>query len=183
MASLPTIGGSAGTWGTELNNFLLVGHSAGGVPNYKGLPAQVVYSKYTNYLLCNSTIPSSSAPTYGGGGTLVMQAAITPKAIGNIIKVDAVVQYGMNGYGTSVCAALFKNAAGKALACGWGGGSTLHYGTIVITYYTTAPSLSEITYMVKLGSASSVTVGFNGTTGTLYGETLTSSITVTEIWN
>lgn len=33
MATLPTVGGDEGTWGTELNTYIRIGHNADGTHN------------------------------------------------------------------------------------------------------------------------------------------------------
>src|SRR6187431_969536 len=46
MAGLPTVGGDVGTWGTELNEFLLVGHNADGT-NIGSDPVQTAFGTPT----------------------------------------------------------------------------------------------------------------------------------------
>jgi len=53
MASLPTVGGSAGTWGTLLNEFLGVGHTSTGITKVNAVYANT-------YLGTNQSIPTGT---------------------------------------------------------------------------------------------------------------------------
>jgi len=71
MAALPTVGASSGTWGTELNAWLLVGHNADGTTSGgSGTGSEIGYDQITTAVDVAST-------TQATGTTIISCAAHT----------------------------------------------------------------------------------------------------------
>lgn len=86
MANLPTVGGSAGTWGTELNTFLLVSHNPDGT--LKDVVANARTSSYTLALSDSGNVVEMNST---GANTLTVPPnSSVPFPIGTMIGVDQI---------------------------------------------------------------------------------------------
>ena len=113
-------------------------------------------------------------------GTEFMTLAITPTASTSKLFIQVV----LNGSGTNtgdMITALFVGTTADALA------TAVDYdvarGQMIINYYMTANTTSELTFRVRAGRSSTQDFYFNGyhDSNPLFGGTLMSSITITEI--
>lgn len=136
MATLPTPGGDIGTWGTELNDFLLVGHDSAG----KNLTRELAYAQFTSSVTVNATssaspndVVSSGALTYDGS-TRVCIEFFAP-----------IVGTGATG-GSAVTVALWDaSSEGPRLATRQGASQQ---GPIYARFFLT-PSAASHTYRVR----------------------------------
>lgn len=117
-------------------------------------------------------------------GDEVMTLAITPLSASHRLIIEVVVFASHNVAGNNlICAALFRDAVGNALAVA---GSDLQHAerpiTISFRHIMTSPGTAAITFRVRIGGDSSGTVRFNGRSGArLYGGVAVSSIVIKEI--
>lgn len=87
MPSLPTVGGSSGTWGDELNAWLLVAHKADGT--LKDLTANLRTASYTLVLTDAGLVVEMNV---AGANTLTIPPnSSVPFPIGTVIEI---LQYG-----------------------------------------------------------------------------------------
>jgi hypothetical protein len=124
----------------------------------------------------DDTIPQISE------GDEYMTLAITPKSASNKLKIDVVCQVGNASFAGRVVAALFQDSTAGALAAmPVYLASATDLKEIAFTHYMTAGTVSATTFKVRIGS-DGITITFNGVSaGRLFGGSLASSITITEI--
>lgn len=132
----------------------------------------------TTVMVKDDTIPQNSE------GDEYMSLSITPKDATNKLKIDIVIFLASGDVQTFI-AALFQDSTVTALAVG-----AQHHSSnnvlipINFTYYMTAGTTSATTFKVRAGVDKAGTTTFNGLSSSrLFGGTLASSITITEIQN
>lgn len=123
----------------------------------------------------DDTIPQS------GEGVQFMSRAITPKSATSLLQID-VVFFGAGSTQAVLVAALFKDSETDARAVG---PVTVpgdnHLVAIGFTYFMTSGSTSAMTFKVRAYPTVG-TMTFNGVAGVpLFGGTIASSITITEL--
>lgn len=130
-----------------------------------------------------TTIPLDDTIPQITEGTEFMTLAITPTSASNILHIDVVFN-GSNSTGAgTLIVALFQGATADALACAaqvMANSSVLTH--VRFSHRLTAGSTSATTFRVRAGFSTAATVTFNGATGArLFGGTMASSITITEL--
>ena len=129
-----------------------------------------------------TAIPADNTIPQNTEGDEYMTRSITPNNASNKLKIDVVV-LGSSSGDNFIISALFQDSTANALAIGISGGSVGNRMGCVFTHYMTAGTTSSTTFKVRAGTGGGGgTFTFNGTGGSaLYGGTLASSITITEI--
>lgn len=205
MATRPTVGGSDGTWGTELNAHLDISLDADGkvddgasqttsaaptadaeLANKKYTDAhgmvQVVNTQSGAVSTGTTAIPNDDTIPQKTEGDEYMTRAITPTSATNKLLIEVVVNCSNSALQTMI-AALFQDTTAGALAV------VAHYEatatalvTLKLTHYMTSGTTNETTFKVRVGGSVSGTTTFNGTGGARkFGGVIASSITITEI--
>ncbi len=116
------------------------------------------------------------------GGTEFLTQAITPRASGNVLQIDALLNLSNSvGAGTMI-AALFRDSGADALAVApMVMANSAVMTQVRISHRVTAGSTSATTFRVRAGFSTAATVTLNGTLGSRqFGGALISSLFVTE---
>lgn len=147
-----------------------------------GSVVQVQQTDYSALATGTTTIPYDDTEPQNTEGTEVLSQSITPKAIGNILLVEANLFVSHSAVG-EVIAALFQDSAASAVAV-----SSVYCATATqrvslnIRYKVAATSTSATTFKVRIGPDQAATVTLNGFSGARkFGTTIKSSIKVTEV--
>jgi hypothetical protein len=143
---------------------------------------QVVSASWTNQTVCNTAVTGTVVPPYAAANQLV-SLSITPKFASSRLVFNATVSGNSDNAGY---AALYitKATAGNALA------TTVRYvagenhtGSQSIQYVITNSSTAPTSYQLSAGMNGGTIWTNNGGAGAvgLYGDTVTSSFTITEL--
>ena len=155
---------------------------AGVHPIPSGCVVQVVNDQTGAVATGTAIIPVDDTTPQKTEGTEWLTLTITPKGSGNFIYVDVILS-ASPAIANFITVALFKDSDSNAVASipdYVNGGTWLTQ--LQIKYKMTAGSTSPITFKVRYGPRDSDTVTINGRLGSrLYGGTLLSSITITEV--
>jgi len=128
-------------------------------------------------------IPVDNSIPQNTEGDEYMSLAITPKKIGNILKVDVVINLGATISDPIITAALFRDSIANALTAHIISNSQMDNssGTLSFSYFLTLASISTTTFKVRAGDGTAGTITFNGAAGVGdFGGAGLSSITITE---
>lgn len=131
----------------------------------------------TTLIPLDDTIPQNTE------GDQYMSLAITPKSATSILEIEVVVNVAQSGGVNNVIVALFQDSTAGALASNWSyrpvaGGSD----PLSLSYRMTSGTTSATTFKVRAGGQSAATYTLNGSASArLFGGTLFSSITITEV--
>jgi hypothetical protein len=144
------------------------------------------YHRETSKTGTSSTMPAASGVPTTSDGKEFMTMNYTPKASGNILKVEVVLAYEIpktgaaDGGGTVATAALFVGGGSNAvMAASDGTDHGTNQGTIHFTYFMTTSGTSAIAFAVRAGpSDGSPFQLFNNND---FGSAAATSICVTEI--
>lgn len=128
----------------------------------------VIQTKYTNtsavFTSAVSMINDDSIPQSSEGSEL-LTVSITPKKVGNILKVSAHIYATNSSSVNNVIAAIFKNNLTDAVS------ANIFYianagngGVLPLLHFETVTSTANITFKVRIG-ATAGTVTVNGTVG------------------
>jgi len=153
-------------------------------PYERGNSVQVVYTESVTFIDCNTVMPCDDTKPQITEGDEVMTRTITPRFANSRLRVDVVVQYGIQDNNQFCMAALFETSihVTDAIACGLGGVTNYrNNASVVFTKWIDDPGLAELTFRVRLGIAAGTGVGFNGHATRLGGGSCVSSIVITEI--
>lgn len=165
-------GSGSGSWTTLDHSTLPAGCVVG-----------VSATNYSTYTSTSSNIPLDDTIPQNTEGIQIMSVAHTPKASGNLLKIDVVVHCTSTGTAGYPVAALFKDSVANALMAGVTIAATsAALDQIAFTHYMTAGTTSAITFKVRVGADNSGhTTYVNGVGGgRWFGGTLTSTLVVTE---
>lgn len=129
-----------------------------------------------------TTVPIDDTIPQNTEGDQYMSLAITPKATGNILKIEVTI-FACHSVGAGhITTALFQDSTANALAAGTH--ITPAVGAFISTKFThtmSAGTTSSTTFKVRIGSNAAGTTTFNGATGARFlGGVLASSIIITE---
>lgn len=128
-------------------------------------------------------IPLDDSIPQNTEGDQYMSLAITPKSATSILEIEVVVNMAQSGGVNNVIVALFQDSTASALASNWSyrpvaGGSD----PLSLSYRMTSGTTSATTFKVRAGGQSAATYTLNGSASArLFGGTLFSSITITEV--
>lgn len=169
---------------------VLTSNGAGAEPTMESLPAagkvvQVVYVQDGDVATGTTIIPKDDTIPQQTEGDQYMTLSITPTSASNILKIDVLVA-AVNSTSTSdsITAALFQDSTSDCLASALGGRyfQSGRDTQIYLSHHMIAGTSSPTTFKVRVGADNSGTTTFNGGGGTrIYGGTLASGITITEI--
>lgn len=147
-----------------------------------GMVLQVQETDYSAVQTGTTTIPYDDTEPQNTEGTEVMSQAITPKAIGNMLHVEATI-FMSNSVAGELIAALFQDSAASAVAV-----SSVYQAIATgrvrlhLLYKVAATSTSATTFKIRIGGDTAGTVTLNGFSGSRkWGATVKSSIKVTEV--
>jgi hypothetical protein len=168
---------NSGTGGT------LGANTVGNTQVASGVVVQVVETDYSNTTTGTTIIPADNTVPQNTEGDQYMSQAITPKASGNILIVEADIMGALNlTSGNSWAAALFQDSTANALAAKMftvSGGN--YVSSIHLRAKVVASSTSATTFKVRAGAVVTGTFTFNGAGGAaLFGGIVSSSIKITE---
>lgn len=182
MAGLPTTGGSAGKWGTELNEFLEVEHNADGTHHIDGCCVQRVGNISTAVQTTSTQIPFDDTVPQITEGKEVITQAITPTSATNYLIIDVIVVCGASLASRDVTVALFQDSTANALAAtGIAAPNSSGIMTIPLRYTMAAGTTSSTTFRVRVGQGAVGTLTFNGqNSARIYGGVCASSIFIRE---
>lgn len=132
----------------------------------------------TTIIPSDNTIPQNTE----GTALSALDTTITPKAAGNKLVVQAIVNASAS-IAAQIIVAMFQDSGAGAVAVGdVTVAGTSYLGQVSVSFTTTAASTSATTFKLRYGPPGAATVTINGSAGAqLFGGTLVSSLTVTEI--
>lgn len=129
----------------------------------------------TTAIPIDDTIPQNTE------GTQFMSLAVTPTSATNILQIDVLLNISAAA-GSYGCLALFQDSVANAIATSQFDLQAGYTSQAVLRYRMTAGTISTTTFKVRAGGNNATTYTFNGQSGgRLFGGTLVSSITITEI--
>jgi hypothetical protein len=132
----------------------------------------------------STTIPSDDTKPQNTEGDQYMSQAITPTSASNLLKIDIQAVAASASNNDKITLAAFQDSAPDALASVSIGQPTAanHLVLSIADYLMLAGTTSSTTIKARMGASATATRTFNGSGGSgLYGGTLNSHITVTEI--
>jgi hypothetical protein len=149
-----------------------------------GATLQTVYAQTTNLIEIAGVIPPDNTKPQNTEGNEVLTATITPSSATSKILIQAGITGTLGNAAGTITIAFFRDNIADALASAWVSTST-GYGLIIpLTYQDSPSSTSAITYKVRLGypgSGAGIYVNRGSGGAAVYGGTMTSWMTLTEI--
>ena len=127
-------------------------------------------------------IPADDTIPQNTEGTQFMSLAFTPKRANSKLKVEVIIQCTTNAV-THDTVALFRDAGADAIGASTAVVASSEFNlTIPLIIYVNAVSTASTTFNVRVGSGAAGTTTLNGrASARLFGGSLASSITITEI--
>jgi hypothetical protein len=182
-AQLPTIGGSEGQWGTDLNDYLGSQHSSDGT--HTGFVVQTATTQTGTVATGTTQIPADNTKPQNTEGDEYVTLSITPTSATNKLIIDFTGMF-FNGavIAKKFSVALFQDSTADAIAAtsttldagaGWG-------ETIRLRHVMTAGTTSATTFKIRAGANAAGTTTFNGTGGLgMFNGVCSSGIVIQEI--
>lgn len=132
----------------------------------------------TGNLNFDNTVPQSTE----GFALTLMDTSITPKAVGNKLRIDVTLQMSNSSTNTRIGACLFKDSETDARACGVSAkdNTTAAYGPVTFTYWMTAGQTTSMTFKIRVGASSGTTTLNGVNSGRIFGGAYSSSVSITE---
>ena len=176
--------------GVGTSGQVLTSNGAGALPTWQsssvpsGSIVQVVNTQTGAVATGSTVIPLDNSIPQNTEGDQYMSLSITPTNSNNKLLIQVIAMFGLSG-GDTATIALFQDSTANALAAQAfkTDNSVANVpGIFAFNHYMTAGTTSATTFKIRMGPAISLTLTFNGTSGTrLFGGVAASSITITEI--
>lgn len=144
---------------------------------------QTSYSEYTANSNLTAIIPQDDTIPQNTEGTQIITSSITPIFTASRILVRFQGQWAPGVANVTTSAALFRDAAASSLCAVAVSQSGGNFCTPIAFEYLDSPSsISLLTYNVRVGPASAVTIRFNGSTASRqFGGVSRTTLTLQEI--
>ena len=148
-----------------------------------GAIVQVVYTLYTTYASGSTIWPLDDTIPQNTDGDEFITRAITPTNASNILMIEAVVCAGRVSSTTGAGCGIFQDSTAACLNSGTIVSSSVGNGGIpmVLRHFMAAGTTSSTTFKLRAGDEQASNFKMNGTNTRMYGGTMTSSLTITEI--
>lgn len=150
-----------------------------------GSIVQRVLNHSSTFTSTTSTIPQDDTLPQNTEGALALTTAVTPKNSANLLRVDSQLTLNWVGTNDSICVALFDGNGTNAVAAALvAAGAAFGFDMAVPMIYTAvANSASTITFTLRYGSGTGITVALNGfNSARKFGGALTGYLNVSEIF-
>jgi len=153
---------------------------------FSDMPAGSVIQKvsYITGTMATGTVvlPADNSIPQNTEGTQFMALTFTPKKANSKLFVDVCAFYNSSAQAAGIVS-LFRDSEANAIATGWVYIPNVNYPVSQsFQKEINANSILPTTFKVRIGCNSASTITFNGSAGSpLFGGTLASSITITEI--
>jgi hypothetical protein len=150
-----------------------------------GVTLQTVYAQTTSLVEVTGAIPIDNTKPQSTEGNEVLTATITPSSATSKIVVQAAIVGTLGNAAGTITLSVFKGEATDAIASVWSSGGVGYAMILPIAYQDTPNSTSAVTYKIRAGYAGGTSAGLyinrsnNG--AAIYGGTMTSWMTLTEI--
>lgn len=170
-----TTGGTAGEWDNAPTKVQVMHNGV----KRTGDVVQVIINETGAAATGATNIPFDDTVPAITEGDEYMTLAVTPTSVCNVLYIDVVLFIALSALGWAT-AALFQDATSAALATGylWVERATVG-GPICLRHKMISGTISATTMRVRAGSAATLTL--NGSGSRLFGGTMASSITITEV--
>jgi len=147
-----------------------------------GTVLQIVNSQTGAVATGTTVIPQDDTIPQNTEGDQYMSLAITPTSATSKLKIDVVVNGGMNT-ANSFAVALFQDSTASALAAINNNiAANQISNNCAFSHYMVSGTTSATTFKIRCGPNSAATFTFNGqTSARIFGGVMASSITITEI--
>jgi hypothetical protein len=128
------------------------------------------------------TIPEDNTIPQNTEGVQFLTLAITPKSATDVLKIEVALNL-QTSSANNAPVALFKDDVANAIASFFTPFTGSTQRSVYFSFFMVAGTTSEITFKVRAGgiSAGTTTMNANGPSTPLYGGSLVSGITITEI--
>jgi hypothetical protein len=149
-----------------------------------GVTLQTVYAQTTSLVEIAGVIPVDNTKPQNTEGNEVLTATITPSSATSKILIQAGITGTLGNAAGTITIAFFRDSVADALASAWVSAPSGYSLTIPFAYQDSPSSTSAITYKVRLGypgSGAGMYVNRSTLGAAIYGGTMTSWMTLTEI--
>lgn len=144
-----------------------------------GTVIQTAYQEISTSTSVTVTIPLDDTIPQSSEGTEFFTKEITPKKIGNLLKIQCFILFGTGASALGI-AALFKNSDANAVsAVSALANSVLH--TMTLTHFEVVTSLTPITFKVRCGTNNGNYFRLNGSSARVFGGVGKSYLLIEEI--
>lgn len=182
-ASFPGVTGAVTSTHTELNavdGITAVATSA--IRTAVGMVVDRAYAEYTANANLTTVIPLDDTVPQVTEGTQILSVSLTPKSATNKVRIRFEGYFALTAINNGVVA-VFSGASASALASGVTSAPAADYTCPLVVEHEYVPGVTTaVTYTVRVGPGSAVTMRMNGTTaGRLLGGSLKSTLVIEEI--
>jgi hypothetical protein len=150
-----------------------------------GVTLQTVYAQTTSLVEVTGAIPIDNTKPQSTEGNEILTATITPSSATSKIVVQAAIVGTLGNAAGTITLSVFKGEATDAIASVWSSGGVGYAMILPIAYQDAPNSTSAVTYKIRAGYAGGTSAGLYVNRGNLgaaiYGGTMTSWMTLTEI--
>lgn len=149
-----------------------------GVPIQHVMTVSTTSTTYTTTTPFDNTIPTSSE----GSEITSLSTAITPKKVGNKIKVTCSIFWAASGISAYIFSLFLNSGASSVCTVSSTLTGSAYTSVTTFSYIHTVTDLTAITFKVRVGPQSAGTFYFNrAVAGDIFGGTATSSMVLEEI--